>query len=40
LAEERARRLPPPSHWWWYLDVLVQLPFPPAQPIETEPVLA
>jgi hypothetical protein len=40
LAEERARRQPPPSHWWWYLDVLVQLPSPPARPIETEPVLA
>jgi hypothetical protein len=40
LAEERARRRPPPSHWWWYLDVLAQLPSPPAQPIETEPMLA
>ena len=40
LGEERARRQPPPSHWWWYLDVLVQLPSPPTQPIETEPVLA
>ncbi|HID61250.1 MAG TPA: hypothetical protein EYP49_00670 [Anaerolineae bacterium] len=39
LAEERARRQPPPSHWWWYLDVLVQLPTPPVQPAEMEPVL-
>ena len=40
LAEERTRRQPPPSHWWWYLDVLVRLPFPPAQPIEAEAVPA
>lgn len=30
----------PPSHWWWYLDVLAQLPEPPAREMASEGVSA